>query len=91
MYYISKPDQYQLARVCKRLSDFSRSMPEEGSEWHVRKRKNLSAFDSLDVYFVRGGKLVRCPRKSSAIIFAYEPSVSPRDCAIGGEEDSNWT
>ena len=21
----------------------------------------------------------------------YEPSVSPRDCAIGGEEDSNWT
>ena len=20
-----------------------------------------------------------------------EPSVSPRDCAIGGEEDSNWT
>ena len=22
---------------------------------------------------------------------AYEPSVSPRDCAIGGEEDSNWT
>jgi hypothetical protein len=21
----------------------------------------------------------------------YEPSVSPRDCAVGGEEDSNWT
>lgn len=21
----------------------------------------------------------------------YEPSVSPRDCAIGGEEDSSWT
>jgi len=21
----------------------------------------------------------------------YEPAVSPRDCAIGGEEDSNWT
>lgn len=69
MYYISKPDQYHYARVCKRLSDFSRSMPDEGSEWHVRKRKNLSAFDSLDVYFFKGGKLVRCPRKSSAIIF----------------------
>jgi hypothetical protein len=22
---------------------------------------------------------------------AYEPSVSPRDCAMGGEENSNWT
>jgi len=21
----------------------------------------------------------------------YEPAVSPRDCAIGGEEDSSWT
>ncbi len=28
----------------------------------------------------------KCPTPN-----AYEPNVSPRDCAIGGEEDSNWT
>ena len=25
------------------------------------------------------------------VITEYEPGVSPHDCAIGGEEDSNWT
>ena len=25
------------------------------------------------------------------VMAEYEPSVSPHDCAIGGEEDSNWT
>jgi len=69
MYYISKPDQYHYARICKRLADFSRSMPDEGSEWHIRKRKSIAAFDSLDVYFIKGGKLSRCPQKSSAIVF----------------------
>jgi hypothetical protein len=69
MYYISKPDQYHYSRVIKRLSDFERSRPEEGSEWHIRKRKSIAAFDSLDVYFIKGGKLSRCPQKSSAIVF----------------------
>lgn len=69
MYYISKPNQPHYSRVVKRLSDMSRAQPEEGSEWHVRKRRQIRAFDHLAVYFWRNGKLVRCPQKSEVILF----------------------
>src|SRR5210317_1076777 len=59
MYYISKTNElglsqydmcYYLARMVKRLSDFSHAQPEEGSEWVVRKRRKISTFDALPVY-----------------------------------------
>lgn len=69
MYYISSPNSLGLSRVVKRLSDFPNSLTEEGSEWHVRKRRKLKAFDSVDVYFIKGGKLVRCPQKTSVVVW----------------------
>lgn len=30
-------------------------------------------------------------RISEAFPHDYEPAVSPRNCAVGGEEDSSWT
>jgi len=71
MYYISKTNElglsqydmcYYLARMVKRLSDFSHAQPEEGSEWVVRKRRKISTFDALPVYVWTKGKLKKTNR-----------------------------
>lgn len=57
MYYISEQDQWGVARICKRLSDFHRAQPAEGSKWMVRTKKRPEAFDAFPVYQFRDGKL----------------------------------
>lgn len=57
MYYISRTNELGFSRIVSKLSDFSRAMPEEGSEWVVRKRRKISTFDALPVYVWKDGKL----------------------------------
>jgi len=60
MYYISERGYAYPARICKRLKDFIRiSKPEEGTQWNVRKKKQVEFMDFLDVYEVKNGKLVK--------------------------------
>lgn len=63
MYYISKPNEIGFSKIVKRLSDFSRAMPEEGSKWLVRKRRKISSLDSLPVYVWTKGKLKKTNRE----------------------------
>ena len=58
MYYISERGHAYPIRHVKRLSDFvKRSGAEEGSQWNVRKKKQIGFMDFLDVYEVTDGKL----------------------------------
>lgn len=58
MYYISERGYAYPARVHKRLGDFVRTAkPAEGSQWNVRKKKDVAFMDFLDVYQVKDGKL----------------------------------
>jgi len=60
MYYISERGHAYPARIHKRLGDFVRTAkPAEGSEWNVRKKKQVSFMDFLDVYEIKNGKLVK--------------------------------
>lgn len=57
MYYISKRGHAYPARICKRLKDFMRiDKPAEGTQWNVRKKKQVGFMDFLDVYEVKDGK-----------------------------------
>lgn len=57
MYYISERGHAYPARICKRLKDFMRTdKPAEGTQWNVRKKKQVGFMDFLDVYEVKDGK-----------------------------------
>jgi len=57
MYYISERGHAYPARICKRLKDFMRiDKPAEGTQWNVRKKKQVGFMDFLDVYEVKEGK-----------------------------------
>jgi len=58
MYYISERGHLYPARHVKRLGDFvKRSGAKEGSQWNVRKKKQVGFMDFLDVYEVKDGRL----------------------------------
>jgi hypothetical protein len=57
MYYISERGHVYPARICKRLKDFmQRAKPAEGSQWNVRKKKQVEFMEFLAVYEVKDGK-----------------------------------
>ena len=66
MYYISQYPTVGVARKVKRISDFNGFSDEEGTEWLVRKARDINIHDRIPVYVQRDRKLVRHPDKKVA-------------------------
>jgi hypothetical protein len=66
MYYISQHPSVGVAQKVKRISDFNGFSDEEGTEWLVRKARDINTHDCIPVYVQRGRKLVRHPAKKVA-------------------------
>ena len=60
MYYINQNTSFGIAMKCKTLAQFYRTRkPAEGSLWGIRKRAKIEAFEPIDEYIIKGGKLVK--------------------------------
>jgi hypothetical protein len=69
MYYISRQESIGLSRIVKTMAQFVSKDPTavEGSEWVVRTRREVKAFDFFPVYKVRNGKM----RKTTSLVSVW--------------------